>query len=136
MQAGGMRHREHRDKPGVPAVHEVLCKVSGWRKTAPAGFDRSPAACQRTMPAILDLPGLPQVQNLLSAEGPALRASWAAANADELEQEIEKYKQALSEVLGELRRLGEQLKVIARLWEAGRGAGVLGRWTWMPGKRS
>jgi hypothetical protein len=67
------------------------------------------------MPAILDLPGLPQVQNLLSAEGPALRARWAAANADELEQEIEKYKLALSEVLGELRRLGEQLKVIARL---------------------
>lgn len=59
------------------------------------------------MVLLLDqLPGLPAVQELLALEFSALRARWEALGADALEEEIEKYKGALEQVLEELKRLG------------------------------
>ncbi|KAI3436598.1 hypothetical protein D9Q98_006015 [Chlorella vulgaris] len=54
----------------------------------------------------LALPQLPTVQRLLAAEASARRQAWEAYDADALEQEISKYKAALSDVLDELQRLG------------------------------
>ena len=49
------------------------------------------------------------VQQLLQAEAAAeRRARWEASDAQTLELEIAKYKQALAGVLGELNRLGER----------------------------
>lgn len=59
------------------------------------------------MPAVIDLPQLPAVQQLLAAEPAALRAAWEASDAVALEAEIHKYKTALSDVYAELRKLGK-----------------------------
>lgn len=60
----------------------------------------------RTM-LLLDLPGLSAVQELVGAPAGKLRARWEALDAEQLESEIRKFKEALSQVLGELKRLGE-----------------------------
>ncbi|KAL4457611.1 hypothetical protein ABPG75_012476 [Micractinium tetrahymenae] len=55
---------------------------------------------------LLDLPGLPAVQELVGAPVGDLRDRWAALDAEQLEAEIQKYKAALSQVLEGLKRLG------------------------------
>lgn len=55
----------------------------------------------------LELPGLPAVQELVGAPAGELRARWEALDVEQLEAEIQKYKGALSQVLEELKRLGE-----------------------------
>lgn len=57
--------------------------------------------------SLMELPDLPVVQELVGAPAGELRARWEALDAGKLEDEIQKYKRALFQVLEELKRIGK-----------------------------